>query len=241
MSRPTSMEEADLAKILDNYIHAAFLIPVIDGQIYLCKRGTEPFKGYFGAVGGKSDLLSGNNVLGMPNKIIKPGGQRVKSLADQVAKSLGRENPAEAACREFCEEIFSELKYPQDFSPTDITDVYKLGMVEDQPPGYTKISVCYFHIAQVHRKDFSLSSREVRSFKPLAEITQDEQIFPITKMALEQIRHLCASEEIELVSGSTAYSRMNLEKQIPTIHLSTYKHTDMCGPVMLFKENRLLD
>lgn len=170
-------------------IDTAFLFPVIDDQLYLGQRGTPPFASYWGAVGGKSDVPTENNPWDEPHLIEKMGGAKVICVADRFARRKGREHLQGTAVREFCTEIFSNRNFPRGFEEGDITDIIKLGFVSDvaEVRGEQHDVSNYFYIARVHRKGFSLSPREITGFKPITDLTSEDKLFPIGKIALIQI------------------------------------------------------
>lgn len=169
-------------------VEGAFLLPVIGDKFYLMQRATNPFKGYWGAVGGKSDALekAGESPWNKPRLITKMGGHQVISIADEWAMKEGRELPRQTAIREFCEEIYEDEKFPDDFREEDVSDIYKIGYIGDiyEKNGEQIVTDNHFHVARVHRTDFSPSPREVSGFKPLEELTREDKIFPLTKAAL---------------------------------------------------------
>ena len=60
-----------------------FLIPVIDGEIWLAQRGTEPFKGFYGGIGGKAESKSSKVLYNEPHTVYKLGGHQEISIADK--------------------------------------------------------------------------------------------------------------------------------------------------------------
>jgi len=191
-----------------------FLLPIINGKIYLGQRGTEPFKGYYGAIGGKAEPASERAIHNQPQVIYKPGNHPDISLTDRLAQEEGRELISETSIREFCEEIFSELKFPEEFRKEDITDVYKLGFITDIVPNIPGVeNDCYFHIAHVNRTDFSLSPREVTDFRELSKI-DPRKIFPLTRITLNHLQYAMNPSKGVMFDGLIPYEKDELHKQI---------------------------
>ena len=139
-------------------IHTAFLLPVIDGELYLGRRGTPPFTGYWGGIGGKADVNK-ENPWNKPKLIEKMGGAKVISHVDEFMNAEGLECIASTAVREFCEETFSDRKFPKDFSENDITNVARVCSINDKFNDAETAN--YFYLARINRKDFCLNSREL--------------------------------------------------------------------------------
>lgn len=170
-------------------LDTGFLIPVVDDKLYVAQRGTPPYQNYWGPIGGKSDAPCEGNPWDKPHQVEKLGGHLVIGIADSIAIEEGREHIQGTVVREFCEEIFSERNFPEDFKLEDVTDIKRLGFIADKAMvnGVTHDVHNYFYLARVNRKDFSLSKREILGFKPLEELGREDEIFPIGKLALAQI------------------------------------------------------
>lgn len=212
--------------------YASFLLPVIDGEIFLGERVKEPNANKFGAIGGKSRFDSGLGLIHFPQYMTKPGGSRERTIADRLARHERREFVAETAVREFCEEVFYDKRYPDDFNKDDITDVVRLGCVVDHHEMFPDTDLmCYVNIGIVNRRDFSLKADELRSMQTL-RILSGSQIFPITTIALLQLRFLCEEGIVGDVEQYKAYKGFDLLSQIPTdLHLSSALETSMYGGV----------
>jgi hypothetical protein len=195
--------------------YASFLIPVIDGEIYLGQRNTQPYKGFFGAIGGKSDPSKSTE---LPHLIEKPGGRLQLSIADRIAQQEGREFPGTTAVREFWEEVFN-ASCPEE---GELTDRLRLGLIVDTAPDGTAYH-CHFHLANVHRKDIHLSQRELSAFLPLRDIPSD-RIFPISQIALEEVRWRCTTR----LPNFSAYESLKHD-QIPEFRTLPYRNTGMIG------------
>jgi len=190
-----------------------FIIPVIDGRIWLAQRGTEPYKGFYGAVGGKQEE-TGRILYDTSHTFKGLNDVNRSSIVDEVARTQGKELVSETSLREFCEEMFSNRKFPEDFSREDITNVYKLGFIVDSQasdPVYQ--NECYFHIAMIHRGDFFPSPREVTDFRDIRDINP-ERIFPLTRIALNHLEFTTNPNEGVLFEGLEPYKKFKLYKQI---------------------------
>ena len=227
------------------YRYTGFFIPIIDGQICLAQRGTEPFKGYFGAIGGKAeynfsqDKSTSPKIFDRPHLITQMGGHVRVSISDRIADYQQRERPSQSAIREFLEEIFSEKKFPEDFSEDDIKDTYNLGTIEDvflQNPN--EIWVNEFIMGKINRVDFSPNTREVMSFKPLEKLTSG-QIFPLTKMALHNLKWMITEWHVSDESPLKKYDMDKLVEQIPQFKIPYYRRTSMLGLNNYFLKNNM--
>lgn len=202
--------------------YVGFLFPVIDGELYVGQRGTEPFKGYYGAVGGKNDPKKTDR-FDHKHLIHKLGGHRELSIADKIMIDQGREGLAQTAIREFCEEIFQGIPFPEGFANDDFRYVQRLGVVHHQPDGSETMNRCYFHIAHVHRKDFCLSSREIHDFRPLRGLSNDD-LFPISRLPLARLVHM-----LQEFGGPDGYAHFRgLEDQVPELDM----HGEVIGSNM---------
>ena len=221
---------------MDNVKDVGFIFPVYNGEIYLGQRGTEPFNGYWGAIGGKQEKSSGEPVF--EHSITKPNGLDYRSIGDELAIKAGREIIGDASVREFMEEAFTHLRYPEDVRNL-ISHVYKLGFVSDTPFEGGPRFDCFFHLATILRNDFNPSPREIHGIKPLREI-DPEEIFPMSILALEHIRWGIENRLFEHSIGAEAYGSLNVT-QIPEFEkMPTTMFTTMVGPLMkLIEKNRL--
>ncbi|MFH1972676.1 MAG: hypothetical protein ABIJ18_04325 [archaeon] len=212
-----------------------FTIPVINGQIYLGQRGTEPFQGYYGAIGEKVE-----KGLSHPfnQRLYKEtlGGHLVPSAITRNAELLGEEQPIGSAIRGLCEEVFSDKKFPEDFSEGDFSHPAALGVIVDNYK--SKKQHCHFILLTVNRDDFHLSQRELQSFKPLQDLTLEDKLFPLTKLALLQVAWSAESRHWFYLQDHEHYNGMNLGAQIPDIALTIEeaRFTSMIGPVMRYHE-----
>lgn len=221
---------------INNFKYSSFLIPLLDGRIYVAQRGTEPHKGSYGAIGGKSEPQKAESER---LRLVQTAGEHLKiSFSDLHAKSQGREFTLDTAIREFCEEAFSTLNYPSDFKEGDFTDAVSLGWIGDRIEPFPAF-INQFYIGKVNRKDFSFSQREIKDFKPLQEISGN-QIFPITQAALIQLRYLLSNEKhFTSIPELLPYKSMDLLKQIPDIRLDKIRPTDMHGVFAKYLEDQL--
>lgn len=206
----SDLDSESVRRFYETNRDVGFLIPVVNGQIFLGQRGTPPKEGMYGAIGGKVDSYEGLvSPFSTLHFNIKLGGHTVISIADQFALETNRELPAEAVLREFCEEAFNaqvvypgkeierdpkRLLYPNDFSEGDIVDLYRLGSFDDRlTPDDPVLNHCWIYIAKVNRADFNLSPRELIDMKPLVDI-DPRQIWPGTKIALTHLKWMFSKE-----------------------------------------------
>lgn len=213
-------------------VPAAFLIPVVDGLIYLGQRGTPPYQFYFSAVGGKAEKKGKGELWNKPYMIEKLGGHMRVSIYDRVAIEEGRELVVNTALREFWEEAFHDKEFPK-LEERVFSDVLKIGLVlDDSKVVPDKKFECLFFLANVHRKDFSLSPRELKDFKPLVQINDESTIAAPTKYALEQLRFL---EKIRY-DHLQPYVGFNLTSQIPQFKFDRMRFTDMAGSIIAMRD-----
>lgn len=213
--------------------YVGFLFPVIDGEIYVGQRGTEPFKGYYGAVGGKNDPKTTDR-FNRQHLIYKPGGHQELSIADKIMVDHGREGLAQTAIREFCEEIFQGVPYPEGFADDDFRYVQRLGVVHHQPEGSDTMNHCYFHIAQISRTDFRLSPREIHDFRPLRGLSNDN-LFPISRLPLAHLRFM-----LEVAPADGYAHSKGLEDQIPELDMrGEFISSNMVGAFDLYSRQDL--
>ncbi|HYD03152.1 MAG TPA: hypothetical protein VEC16_02530 [Alphaproteobacteria bacterium] len=205
----------------------SFLLPIINGQIYLGQRGTPPFQGFYGGIGGKAEAKSDRYLHNQKQLITTHGGHKKTSLTDIIASQSGLELFSETAIREFCEEIFSKSKFPENFTKQDITDIYGLGFIRDVLPEEPKTqNICYFYIANVNRTDFSPSPREILNFKSINQIPLS-QIFPLTKMALNHLEYSLNPDNGLSIEKLEPYKKYDLYKQITISRNEERKFTSM--------------
>src|SRR3989344_2378241 len=115
-------------------LETSFMIPVINGDIYLGRRVKEPYKEYWSAIGGKAEpriLPYSQLPWSRPCIREKMGGHKVISRMDEDRLRKGKEVLFETAARELCEEIFPHKKYPGDFKAGDIAHFYNLNFIRD--------------------------------------------------------------------------------------------------------------
>lgn len=172
-------------------IEVGFVIPIIDGKLFLGKRGTEPQKGKWGAVGGKLENL--NLTSAIYSKLFKRKSLHLdgnvyekNSEIDRVAKN--QESILAGALRETAEELFSDDE--KNFSESDLKNLFinpvYLGMLKDKYMGKNILS--YFYIVTLNSKlsNLNLSSREIPEFERFSDI-EFSKIWPMTQLALFQL------------------------------------------------------
>lgn len=194
------------------YIPVSFLFPVINGRLYVSQRGTPPHQGYWGAIGGKNTNTS--HPYNQLHCIEKLGGTKVLCIADSINKKLGLEFCIGAAIREFCEEVFSDKSFPEDFNEKDFTNMHRIGSAIDTFGG--REFDCNFVIAQVNRNDFYLSPRELTAFAPLDSkfLGLKDRIWPLSKLALAHLKSMLC----EFKDFYPGYPRC-LHEQIPDFNI----------------------
>lgn len=219
--------------------YAAFLLPVIEGKIYLGQRGTNPHQGAFGPIGGKLESFRPDGLWHKPQMITKPGGHQVISLTDLMAQGQGLEFPYGTAIREFSEEVFNGKTIREG----DITDLFRLGFVVDYDTQLPDVEFeCYFHMANVHRKDFSLSHRELTSIKPLEDLAETDRLYPLTEILLTHLAYMWEAGHHATFERFRHFSSFNFLDQIPrTIKISQPRETDMMGAAVYYGKHGLLD
>lgn len=210
----------------DKEVHSSLSIAIRCGKIILAQRSTPPHVGKFSVVGGKSDKADMPYVLTLPKVRTSYDGKLKLSNFDRHALEEGREAPFETAVREFCEEIYGDKKYPDDFEYwANRFQPVRLGQVYD--PKYR----AWMDLSVINvdgRWRFSPSEREIGNIEELVNIDPAD-INPVTKIALEELRY--RSE-----NGLGFDSRKKLHEQIPKFNVP-YMHTFMCGPVMAWAES----
>jgi hypothetical protein len=213
---------------------SGMLFPVVEvgGRelIYVGERGTSPENRRYGPIAGKTKATEGgfNYPWFEPNRTVDPRpGARVLSEEDARAVRAGREMAGATAAREFWEECFKDVE----FRPEYVTDLVRLGYVEDMvggvkhgPSVFTwKDGVIFrnlIHLARVHRSDFVLEEREIISLKPLEELLPGDVLQPLAKIALYGLRHaLLDIQSGAMEPSSTLFEPLRpyigLESQIP--------------------------
>ena len=219
------------------YRPACFLIPVLDGEIWLGRRGTEPHKNQYGAIGGKAIEHRDSGLANAPRVIETIGGGSKLSVADRLAQEYGLEWPAETAVREFCEEAFSDQRYPEDFAEGDITNIIQLGGMNDDISGRTYH--CLVYLATIHRTDFSLSRRELSDLRPLSTV-HPETIFPLTQLALLHLKYVLREKAWMPPKWYNGYESEDLERRIPKFEHLEYRPSSFLGAISFFHERGLI-
>ena len=118
-------------------------------------------------------------------------------------------------------------KFPEDFSKSDITNIYKLGFIVDVLPNDPNTeNSCYFHIATINRKDFCPSPREITDFQDIRDI-EPERILPLTRIALNHLEYATNPNKGILLEGLAPYKEFELYKQIQVWNAQEKKFTSM--------------
>lgn len=90
--------------------NVGFVLPIINGKIYVARRIKNPHKNFFGGIGGKAENYQTSSLL---KKIFF---NSTISAQEEYGKLINKEPPQKTALREMCEEMYTHLNYPQDFS-----------------------------------------------------------------------------------------------------------------------------
>ena len=197
---------------------SAFILPVVNQRLHLAQRGTELFHGYWCAVGGKSKERSPEqaNKMSLSHLVTKPWGSQL-SVNDRIRESMGREYGLETAIREACEELYSNRRYPEDFSPEEFANPALLGFIDDTYKiGDRERAAhnCLFMV-QLLNRDFNFSAREVKDFKPLEEIPVGAPIVLMTRLSLINMRVLieCGLFDCHKDNYDVAYLGKQLQRE----------------------------
>jgi 8-oxo-dGTP pyrophosphatase MutT (NUDIX family) len=210
--------------------NASFVIPVIDGEVYVGRRVKEPHAGLYGAIGGKAEPYRDGNQWDKPQIIPHISEYSGKiGVVDRLLREKGLEYSLGTAVRELCEEVFSHVDYPDGFVNEDITHLFRLGVVEDVFGG--EISECVFYLALVSRNDFCLLETELSSFVPIKDVQADD-IYPLTQVALVGLDYLIKDSIWSVHPVFQHYVQFELEKQIPSFDNVEYYRTTIVGANM---------
>lgn len=173
---------------------ASFVIPVHHGEVFLARRRKLPYMNLFSIIGGK---------LKQPN--IK------ETLITQRPRTALIENPYEAACREFCEEVYGDGVYEEKLLVADFLTrldfrLFTLGYIFDEEFDY----VCHISLGCTDEfPEFKLADGEIYDRRVLREIPKEE-INPMSRIALDYVRVL--SSRILL---PPPYYKLQIAEQIP--------------------------
>lgn len=190
----------------DELIDVGFLYPVIDGQIYVGQRGTEPYQGFYGPIGGKSESHNPND---LPYIKEYPAQPHVP-YSDIIAKARNKEFGHASATREFYEEVFQIKTVPWE----EVLNIFKIGAITDSFGD--KFTNCQFYLAMVTRNSFKLSPRELKNIKALTEINEKE-LYPLAKASLFGLKKALAKGVIKKLESYTSLSIIN---QIPDFDIN---------------------
>lgn len=186
---------------MDKLIDVGFLYPVIDGKIYVGQRGTEPYKGFYGPIGGKSEIHNPDDPLYVKDFPATPHVSR----ADVLAKARDKEFGHSSAVREFYEEAFQIREIPWN----EVSAIFKIGAITDSFKDVT--TNCQFYLAMIGRNGFNPSSRELTDIKPLEEV-DESQLYPLAKASLFGLKK---AFEKGIIKKLEPYLALFLEGQIP--------------------------
>ncbi|MFQ5620827.1 MAG: hypothetical protein ACE5FT_03215 [Candidatus Nanoarchaeia archaeon] len=173
-----------LERPYDKQLHAGFVIPVIGGKTYLGKRGTDPDKGKFCGIAGKSEYVdlpsSASTFKALPEE--SPWSYREEEL-DKRAQREGRELPSVTALRETAEELFQK-DYQTAFVGWD-TQLTYIGHIFDSDHG---VNLQWYTMSLNPAWPLNLKQREITEFTPLENIALDG-VNMNTRIALQHVRH----------------------------------------------------
>ncbi len=202
---------------------ACFLLPVVDDRIHLIKRGTQLHYGHWSMVGGKAEPRAPRQQhhMSVPYLIEKMGGHKVLSVNDGIRENKGLEYNYETATREACEELHSNKKYPEDFSPEDFAHPTRFGPLRDHyktSRGEGEAHL-YFFMAKLQRRDFYPSKREVLAFEPLERVPIGEPMVPITRAILLNLKIMLQEGVPFKNQQEYDLDRLKTELARPDLHL----------------------
>lgn len=187
----------------DTLIDVGFLYPVIGGQIYVAQRNTDPYKKFYGPIGGKSEAHNPDE----PPYIKDQPAHKHIPYSDILTRSRNKEYGHTSAVREFYEEAY-QLKL---IDWNEISDLFKIGSITDQFNGL--ITNCQFYLARLARSDFNPNLRELSDIKPLIEI-EPGQLFPLAQASLYGLKKALDKTEIKKLEP---YQAMKLQAQTPDL------------------------
>ena len=213
--------------------YAGFLFPVINGQLYVGKRGTEPHKGQWGAIGGKNE--PGPTIDGLYNTIVKPWGLAEMRFLDRKLVEEGRESCMFTALREFHEEAYAREPTVDDLL-ANYRHPYKIGSARDSLPGDDRINWCEFYIAQVQDTKFDMSPRELHGLEPVVNV-DSENIFPLSQLALLGLWDKFASGWYQWHDVLSQYPDLSKQISLPLIKWWEFDQSNL-GP---YKMNAKLE
>jgi hypothetical protein len=181
-------------------INVGFIYPVINGIIYVGQRGTEPQKGLYGPIGGKSETHNPDDKPYIKDYPAVPHIPRT----DLAVKEQNKEYGHISAAREFYEEAFQ-----MELIDDEVNDVFKIGSISDEHNGVA--TNCQFYLATINRSEFNLNPRELHDIKPLQEVGVNE-LFPMAKLSLFALKKVL---EKGVIKKLKTYSDANIQNQIP--------------------------
>lgn len=186
----------------ETIIDVGFLFPVIDGKLYVGQRETEPYKGLYGPIGGKSEGYNPNDLPYIKEHPAKPH----IPYSDIIAKARNKEFGHSSAIREFYEEAF-QMKTPL---WEEVSNIFKIGAITDS--FNNKTTNCQFYLAMIQRSNFDPSLGELRDIAPLEKITKS-QLYPLAKASLCGLQKAL---DKGIIKKLKPYLSISLHKQIPS-------------------------
>jgi hypothetical protein len=160
---------------------ASFAYPLINWEIYVAQRNTEPFIHMRGPIGWKAE--SHDTINERPTYKNTLGWRQELILTDTIHQAQWLEFTATTAIREMIEELFTikEPKAINRFIEQNIKSQKRIGLVVDAVH-------CSFYIVECLSSNFNISQRELGGVKKLNEIPLDE-LYPLAKASLYQIKN----------------------------------------------------
>jgi ADP-ribose pyrophosphatase YjhB (NUDIX family) len=195
-------------------IYTSFLIPVIEGKIYLGQRATAPQKGLYGGIGGH--LEPAEKIRGEPYRIEKPGGSMQPSFIEKMAARTGSEHFMSAAVRECLEEMFNE----QEPDVSCVSNLWLIRGIEDVFKSMQYFNVFFLGTINRPASEIKPQPKELTDVRPLVDIPVD-QIYPIAQVALEELRRTLPLFMVDPKLKS--YLEMNIAAQIPEFDLDAMR------------------
>ncbi|MBI2112663.1 hypothetical protein HYT52_03965 [Candidatus Woesearchaeota archaeon] len=98
---------------------------------------------------------------------------------------------------------------------------------------------CLVYLATIHRKDFSLSRRELSDLRPLSTV-HPEAIFPLTQLALLHLKYVLREKAWMPSEWWKGYENGGLERKIPEFQHLGYKASSFPGAISCFHERGLI-
>ncbi len=191
--------------------NVGFVFPIINGKIYVAKRIKNPHANLYGAIGGKAEKYKTPSIL---KKLLFNSSI---SAQETYGEMIDKEPPEKTALREMCEEVYTHLKYPTDFS---LEDDFPFGLesfakcedvIEDNK---TKVSMTFYVLySKIQTLDY-YKKDEIEKPVPLEKIP-GKKLWPQTQNALFELRFALRYPEFYFQGGKVPQWLQTCENQIP--------------------------